>query len=136
MRKVLICLVSFVVFLQITGCYVRFQENEGSEHYHYVGKHVETKADLRFPADRPFYFKPPVAWPADRFSDRKKSVIVPAGTRLEITGISNRRIESGKWHYLEFLYETAGGEKIIFDYIICKRNLEVLNFDIDQGTGN
>jgi len=135
MRKVLICLVSFVVLLQITGCYVRFQENEESEHYHYVGKQVETKGDLRFPADLPFYFKPPVAFPADRFSDRKKSVIVPAGTRLEITGISSRRIESGKWHYLEFLYET-GEEKIIFDYPLSKRYLEVLNFDIDQATGN
>ena len=59
---------------------------------------------------------------------RKKFVVVPAGTRLEIIGISTRRIESGKWYYFECRYET-GGEKVLFDYPISKRYLKLLHFE-------
>ena len=125
MRKLFICLILLFIFSSMTGCY--FRSKEKKKYQFYIGKHVRTKVDLALPSDFASSLQTAVAFPLDKYV-KSAYKLVPMGSMLNITGISSRRIESGKWYYLEFEYD-ENGTVIVFDYPISQRYINKLNFD-------
>jgi hypothetical protein len=133
MRKYILCVVLFGIFWHLTGCYVRFEENEGSPYHEYIGKYAETTIDIVIMGCGWGGLFGRMGVPDDvtrRINYRIGTL--PAGSVIKITGISSRRLKSGKHHYLECLHD-ADGEKITFDYpiryILIKKGY--LNFKAD-----
>lgn len=124
MRKLFICWILLLIFSLITGCY--FRSNEKKEYQFYIGKPARTKVDLALPSDFASFRQPSVAFPLDEYG-KDAYKLVPMGSILNITGISSRRIESGKWYYFEFEYD-ENGTVIVFDYPISQRYIDKLDF--------
>ena len=130
MRNYILCVLLFVVFWHLTGCYMRFEENKGSPYHEYIGKYAETTIDIVIIGSWG-NFLGRLGVPDDgTWRINYRIGTLPAGSVIKITGISSRRLKSGKHHYLECLHD-ADGEKITFDFHEILIEKGYLNFKTD-----
>ena len=115
MRKYILCVLLFVVFWHLTGCYIRFEENKNSPYHEYVGKYAETTIDIVIIGRGWGGLFGRLGIPVGTWRINRRIGTLPAGSVIKITGTSSRRLESGKNYYLECLHD-ADGEKITFDF--------------------
>ena len=131
MRKYILCVLLFGIFWHLTGCYIRFEENEDSPYHEYIGKYAETTIDIIILDGGWWNFFGRMGVPDDgRWRINHRIGTLPAGSVIKITGISSRRLESGKNYYLECLHD-ADGKKITFDYHESLIKKGYLNFKTD-----